>query len=177
MVAHGSKRAAGLHRHIRRLLPVASLVVVGLAVVVLVRDATRAADPAPADLKSNVIRWADARTTVADWGEMRRYFTGKTYATKNVLVAVAIVQPGKTVHKAHRHAEEEYLVIVEGSGTWTLRDKTFPAARGDILYVEPWVYHGVTNTGAEPLIFVVVRYNGKGVKVPPQPDERPNERP
>jgi len=167
---------------IRRLGPWLAVVVAGLAAVALVKDATRAADPAPAarpvpaDLKSQVVTWADARANVADWGEMRRYFTGQTFATKDVLVAVAVVEPGKAVHKAHRHAEEEYLVIVEGTGQWTLGEKTFPAARGDILYVEPWVYHGVTNTGTERLIFVVVRYNGKGVKVPPQPDKRPNER-
>lgn len=167
--------------NIRRLVPWMSLVVAGLAVVVLVRDATRAADaapsakPVPADLKSKVVTWDEARANVADWGEMRRYFTGTTRATQNVLVAVAIVQPGKAVHKAHRHAEEEYLVIVEGTGTWSLDGKEFPAKRGDILYVEPWVYHGTTNTGTEPLIFVVVRYNGKGVKVPPKPDDRPNE--
>lgn len=161
--------------HIRRLVPWVSLAVAGLAAVVLVRDATRAADPPAADLKSQVVTWADARANVADWGEMRRYFTGTTHATQNVLVAVAVVQPGKAVHKAHRHAEEEYLVIVEGSGTWSLDGKEFPAKRGDILYVEPWVYHGTTNTGTEPLIFVVVRYNGKGVKAPPKPDNRPNE--
>jgi hypothetical protein len=88
---------------------------------------------------------------------------------------VAVVQPGKSVHKAHRHAEEEYLALVEGSGTWSLDGKEFPAARGDVLYVEPWVYHGLTNTGDNPLIFLVVRYNGKGVPPPPQPDGRPNE--
>jgi hypothetical protein len=33
----------------------------------------------------------------------------------------------------------------------------------------------ITNTGETPLTFVVVRYNGKGVDVPPQPDNRPNE--
>jgi mannose-6-phosphate isomerase-like protein (cupin superfamily) len=133
------------------------------------------AEPETRVLKSQVVRFADAPTHVGDWGEMRRYFTGETFATKDVLVATAIVQPGKTVHKAHRHAMEEYLAIVQGSGTWSLAGKEFPAQRGDVLYVEPWVYHGVTNTGDEPLIFLVVRYSGKGVATPPKPDDRPNE--
>jgi len=135
----------------------------------------QAAEPAPNDLKSQVIRWDDARSHVADWGEMRRYFGGKTFATKDVLVAVAVVQPGKAVHKAHRHAHEEYLALVEGTGTWSLDEKEIPAGKGDILYVEPWVYHGLTNTGDQPLIFLVIRYNGKGVATPPKPDDRPNE--
>jgi len=178
-------------RHVRKLAGVAALVAAMVAGGVI-GYATRTAPAAPADaaaptakgapgagaagpLKSQIVRWDDARANVADWGEMRRYFTGQTGATKNVLVAVAVVEPGKAVHKAHRHAEEEYLALVEGSGVWSLDGKEIPAKRGDILYAEPWVYHGLTNTGETPLIFIVVRYNGKGVAVPPKPDDRPNE--
>jgi mannose-6-phosphate isomerase-like protein (cupin superfamily) len=106
---------------------------------------------------------------------MRIYFRGKTFATKDALVAVAVVQPGKSVHKAHRHAQEEYLVVAEGTGTWSLDGKESPAKQGDVLYVEPWVYHGLINTGDKPLTFLVIRYNGKGVDTPPKPDDRPNE--
>ena len=136
---------------------------------------TNAADDNPETLKSQVVRWDDAPSRLADWGEMRRYFGGQTFGTKDVLTAVAVVEPGKAVHHAHRHAAEEYLILVEGSGTWSLDGKEFPAEKGDMLYVEPWVYHGLTNTGGERLIFVVVRYNAKGVELPPQPDDRPNE--
>jgi len=87
-----------------------------------------------------------------------------------------LAPPRRLTCRAHRHAEEEYLVVARGSGTWFLDDKEFPAKLGDILYVEPWVYHGLTNTGDGPLIFVVVRFNGKGVKLPPRPDDnRPDE--
>lgn len=115
------------------------------------RWSLEAADPQPPLLKSGVVRFDDARVNQADWGEMRRYFTGETLGTKDVLTAVAIVQPGKAVHRAHRHAQEEYLILAEGSGTWSLDGKEFPAQRGDILYTEPWVYHGLTNTSSEPL--------------------------
>lgn len=130
----------------------------------------------PAVLKSQVVSWKDASARKADWGEMRFYFQGETAATKDVLVAVAVVEPGKAVHRAHRHAEEEYLVINEGSGMWQVGEKTVPARKSDILYAEPWAYHGLTNTGEEPLVFTVVRYNGKGVPVPPRPDSREDER-
>ncbi|MBN1420340.1 MAG: cupin domain-containing protein [Planctomycetes bacterium] len=134
-----------------------------------------ASDARPAPLKTAVVSWDAARSTKADWGEMRFYFRGETHGTKDVLTAVAIVEPGKSVHKAHRHAEEEYLVLVEGEGTWSVDGKETPAKRGDILYAEPWVYHGLTNTGSERLIFVVVRYNPKGIDIPTRPDDRPDE--
>ncbi len=134
-----------------------------------------AADPKPALMTSKIVGWEEAREHKADWGQMRFYFTGETAGSKNVLTAVAVVEPGKAVHKSHRHAEEEYLVLVDGSGTWSLAGKDSPAKRGDVLYVEPWVYHGLKNTGDKPLIFLVVRYSSKGVPTPPRPDNKPDE--
>jgi oxalate decarboxylase/phosphoglucose isomerase-like protein (cupin superfamily) len=146
-----------------------------VAVAMLVQGRTDAADEKPEPITSKIVGWDEARAQKADWGEMRFYFTGETSGSKSVLTAVAVVEPGKTVHKAHRHAEEEYLAIVEGSGTWSLNGKETPAKRGDVLYVAPWIYHGVTNTGDKPLIFLVVRYASKGVPAPPRPDNRPDE--
>ena len=156
---------------------IASLALCGsaLAVALAILHPTDAADDRPAMLKSQVVRFDDAASRVADWGEFRRYFSGETFGTKNVLTAVAIVEPGKAVHSAHRHAEEEYLILADGSGTWYLDGKEFPAQQGDILYAEPWVYHGLTNTGDERLIFVVVRFNSKGVDLLSKPDDRPDE--
>lgn len=129
----------------------------------------------PAMLESQVTSWAAASSHKDDWGEMRTYFRGETRGTKDAFVAVAVVEPGKAVHRTHRHAEEEYLVINEGAGMWQLGEKTFPANKSDILSVEPWVFHGLVNTGDKPLVFTVVRFNCKGVPPPPRPDAGPDE--
>jgi mannose-6-phosphate isomerase-like protein (cupin superfamily) len=160
----------------RRLrLILAAVFAAGLAAAIARETLSDAADPQPAPFKSQIVAFDAAKVHKADWGEMRRYFAGESFGAKDVLTAVAIVEPGKAVHKAHRHAMEEYLAIVQGSGVWSLAGRETPAKRGDILYAEPWVFHGITNTGVEPLIFVVVRYTAKGVVVPPRPDDRPDE--
>ncbi len=165
-----------MSKRVRTLVSSAVLCGAGFAAALLVMRPIDAADPEPARLKTQVVAWDDAPSHKADWGEIRTYFRGETPGTKNVLTAVAVVEPGKSVHPAHRHAEEEYLVIARGSGTWSVDGKESPAKLGDILYVEPWVYHGVTNTGDEPLIFVVFRYNPKGTEIPPRPDDQPDEK-
>ncbi|MHC4442193.1 MAG: cupin domain-containing protein [Planctomycetota bacterium] len=129
----------------------------------------------PATIRSKIVTWKDASSHKAEWGEMRTYFRGKTLGTKDAFAAVAVVEPDKSVHRAHRHVEEEYLVINEGSGVWQLGDKTFPARKGDMLYVEPWIYHGLTNTGDKPLQFTVIKFSSKGVKLPMRPDSRKDE--
>jgi len=145
--------------------------VVALTSLAGVVGTDRPAEP----LRSQIVRQDEARITKGDWGQMYRYFAGESFATRNALVAVAVVQPGKAVHRAHRHAQEEYLLLVEGSGIWSLEGKEIPAKAGDVLYTAPWVYHGLTNTGTQPLTFAVVRYDGKGVSPPPRPDDRPDE--
>jgi mannose-6-phosphate isomerase-like protein (cupin superfamily) len=162
-------------RQVRTAIASMALCGAGFGAALLAMRPTDAADTKLPLLKSQVVTWNNAQSHQADWGQMRTYFRGETYGTKDVLTAVAVVQPGKAVHRAHRHAEEEYLIVAEGFGRWSLAGKESPARRGDILYAEPWVYHGLTNTGQQPLVFIVVRYNSKGAKILPKPDDRPNE--
>jgi mannose-6-phosphate isomerase-like protein (cupin superfamily) len=120
-------------------------------------------------LRTKVIAAADARTEVADWGNFRIYFTGETRGTRDGVAGVADIKPGREVHPAHRHAEEEYLLITEGSGTWTVNDRVFPAKAGDMLYAAPWDLHGIRNTGTGNLKFVVWKWNAKAMPTPPSP--------
>jgi mannose-6-phosphate isomerase-like protein (cupin superfamily) len=136
-----------------------------------VAGAADAPDKAPPRIRTSVVPQKDAPAHRGDWGVMRPYFVGQTDATRNVFVATATVEPGKAVHHAHRHVEEEYLLITKGSGTWHLDGREFPAETGDMLYVAPWIYHGIRNTGTEPLEFVVFKYHGKGVPAPDRPDD------
>lgn len=128
-----------------------------------------AAGPTVQRQRSRKMSWDEAKSHVAKWGEMRTYFLGNTYGTTNMFTAMAVVKPGESVHPAHRHAEEEFLVLTKGSGTWHLDGNEFPAKEGDVLYVEPWKFHGLVNTSKEPLTFFVVRWNNQGVPPPSAP--------
>ncbi|HQH72345.1 MAG TPA: cupin domain-containing protein [bacterium] len=119
--------------------------------------------------RSGIVTWEQAKSNTGEWGEMRVFFEGETFGTTQNLAALAVIKPGQALHPAHRHAEEEYLVITEGSGVWHLDGKEYPAKKGDVLYTEPWVMHGLVNTGSEPLTFFVVKWNSKGVTPPPEP--------
>ncbi|MFB3787595.1 MAG: cupin domain-containing protein [bacterium] len=119
--------------------------------------------------RSGIVTWEQAKSNTGEWGEMRVFFEGETFGTTQNLAALAVIKPGQALHPAHRHAEEEYLVITEGSGVWHLDGKEYPAKKGDVLYTEPWVMHGLVNTGTEPLTFFVVKWNSKGVTRPPEP--------
>jgi len=122
-------------------------------------------------INSKVITRADTKRNTGDWGVMDMYTYGNTstYGTENMLTALADVLPGESVHPAHRHAEEEFLLITRGTGVWSLEGKQVEANIGDLLYVSPWKMHGLVNTGADTLTFFVVRWLNKGVASPAEP--------
>ncbi len=122
-------------------------------------------------ISSAVVTAKAAKTDDADWGSFSTYFQGETFGTKDALAGVAVIKPGQEIHPPHQHAEEEYLMVIAGEGTWHLNGKSFPAQAGDILYAAPWDIHGIKNTGKAALKFVVWKWNNKGVALPKQPVE------
>jgi mannose-6-phosphate isomerase-like protein (cupin superfamily) len=116
-----------------------------------------------ADQPSAIRAQAEARRADADWGTLYTYFDGESYGTRDGLAAVAVIKPGREIHPPHEHAEEEYLMVLEGEGTWHLNGRERRARAGDMQYAAPWDVHGIRNTGRTPLRFVVWKWNTKGV--------------
>ncbi len=120
-----------------------------------------------ADLPSQNLR-ADQGEVVASgaFGTFTKLLAGETRSLKDLLTGVARIEPGHEIHPPHQHAEEEFLYLAEGEGTWHLNGKESPAHTHDLLYTEPWVMHGLKNTSTKPLVFFVVKWNGKQLEVP-----------
>jgi mannose-6-phosphate isomerase-like protein (cupin superfamily) len=123
-------------------------------------------------LVSALVRVEDAVPTRGEWGEWRRYFRGDTHGTKDMVVLVVTLKPGQAPHPPHRHAEEEFMILAEGTGTWHLDGKDLPARKGDVVYAAPWTMHGLKNTGEAPLTYYMVKWDNKGVKAPEKPAEK-----
>lgn len=123
-------------------------------------------------IRSKIVAEADAHVTQYDGSLFRTYFYGETVGTQNAITGVAEIEPNNEIHPPHVHAEEEYLIILEGEGTWTLNGVSSPASAGDVLYVEPWDLHGIFNSGDKPLKFFIVRWNSKGLPVPERPGKQ-----
>jgi mannose-6-phosphate isomerase-like protein (cupin superfamily) len=118
---------------------------------------------------SAIVPQSQAKKEEFGWGALYTYFEGDSYGTRAALTAVAAIKPGQEIHPPHDHADEEYLMVVSGSGVWHLNGKDSPAQAGDILYAKPWDVHGIKNTGDTPLTFVVWKWQSKGVEIPAKP--------
>jgi len=122
-------------------------------------------------IDSKVMQRADTKRNSGNWGVMDVYTSGaSTYGTENMFTAIADVLPGESVHPAHRHAEEEFLLVTRGTGVWSLEGKNFEANTGDLLYAAPWKMHGIVNTASDTMTFAVLKWNNKGIAAPTEPD-------
>src|SRR5262245_25107038 len=110
-----------------------------------------------------LVRVEDAAPTHGAWGEWHRYFRGDTHGTRDMVVLAVTLRPGQAPHPPHRHAEEEFMILAEGSGTWTLDGVDIEARKGDVVYAAPWILHGIKNTGDGPVIYYMVKWSSKGV--------------
>ena len=99
-----------------------------------------------------------------------QYFNDETVGTSPSLVGMAVIQADKEIHPPHKHSDEEFLLVTQGTGEWNVKGKVFKAKAGDLLYAAPWDGHGVKNTGEEDLVFVVFKWQSKGVPVMSKPD-------
>lgn len=124
-------------------------------------DALGLGTPPQPILKTDVVSAESAARVQESWGDFLTYYAGQSDHIKDVLSGVAIINPGEEIHPPHAHEEEEFLMVLEGSGTWSVEGQDFPAKAGDILFAAPWDLHGIKNTGRTPLKFVVFKYNKK----------------
>jgi len=119
---------------------------------------------------TQVIAAQNATATEESWGVFREYFAGETAGVSELLSGTATIEPGMEIHPPHKHAEEEFLMVLEGQGEWTVGEEVFAANKGDMLYASAWDLHGIKNTGDAPLTFVFWKWNSKGLPVPPKSD-------
>lgn len=115
----------------------------------------------PAALTTQVVSGETAKTNQETWGTFLSYYEGQSDHLTDILTGVAIINPGEEIHPPHKHPEEEFLMVIEGQGTWSVKGVESPAVAGDILFSVPGEYHGIKNTGNTPLKFVVFKYNPK----------------
>jgi gentisate 1,2-dioxygenase len=79
---------------------------------------------------------------------------GKPYATPTLWAAIQYLGPREQAPE-HRHSQNAFRFVIEGSGVWTVVDGD-PVAmrRGDFLLTPGWAFHGHQNVTAQPMAWL-----------------------
>lgn len=65
----------------------------------------------------------------------------------------------KEASTPHSHDEEEVFLFLDGQGSMSIDGRTAPVTKGDMVYLEPFSAHTVTNVGDGLLSFLCIWWN------------------
>lgn len=105
-----------------------------------------------------VLHPSTARVTAEPFGDHVLYFEGPTNELSLMVAGSVRLKPGASPHPPHRHPEEEFLLVTEGTGEIFVDGKTVQAGPGSMMYCQGNDLHGIQNTGSEPMLFYYYKW-------------------
>lgn len=111
----------------------------------------------PGLMGSKVCDWEKLEVQKTAKGERRALFDSPTTTCENLEAHVTTLNPGETPHAAHRHPDEELIIVKEGTVEATINGVSERAGAGSILFFASNDEHGLKNVGDTPATYYVVR--------------------
>jgi quercetin dioxygenase-like cupin family protein len=108
-------------------------------------------------LASQVFEWDQTVAKVTKTGERRDFFDSPTATFAHLECHATTLNPGEVPHPPHRHADEELIVMKEGSVLIHLGGVPHPAGAQSVALFGSNDLHGMKNTGAVPATYYVLR--------------------
>lgn len=84
------------------------------------------------------------------------WFADKNFADGKT-VKLSVVAPHSATHPPHKHAEDEFFFVLEGTAQFYLNGKTKIVGPMTSLYCPSDVEHGISNVGDSVLKYLVIK--------------------
>ena len=72
---------------------------------------------------------------------------------------ISEIAPGKSSHAFHSHKGIEAIYIFHGHGIIEVEKQKHPLGSNEAIVMDATKAHGLTNTGTEPLRYMVIKTN------------------
>ncbi|MGL1959392.1 MAG: cupin domain-containing protein [Colwellia sp.] len=84
------------------------------------------------------------------------WFADKNFANGKTL-KMSVVAPHKSTHAPHKHIEDEFFFVLEGTAEFFLEGETRIAGPMTSFYCPSWQMHGIKNIGDTELKYLVIK--------------------
>jgi quercetin dioxygenase-like cupin family protein len=125
---------------------------------------TFAASPAKPIMHSTVFEWEGLKTEPTKAGSRRECFDARTATLDRFAAHVTTLNPGEAPHPAHRHPEEELMIVKEGTLEAVQNDKTHRVGPGGMIFEASNELHGLRNVGKTPAVYYVLKWIPPGME-------------
>lgn len=109
-------------------------------------------------MHSCVFPWADLKVSPTKTGERRSVFDAPTPTLSNLECHITTLNPGEAPHAPHRHADEELMIVKEGTLAAFQGDQTNIVVAGGIIFEASNELHGLRNIGTNRATYFVIKY-------------------
>ncbi len=106
---------------------------------------------------SAVFDWEKLTATPTKNGARRAILKGSTRTLKDLSVHATTVAVGEAAHGAHRHPDDEIVLVKEGTLEATIDGVPHRAPTGSVLFFGSNDLHGMRNAGDTPVTYFVIR--------------------
>ena len=109
-------------------------------------------------MRSRVFNWTDLKPEASKTGSRREVFDAPTPTLERLASHVTTLNPGQAPHPAHKHPEEELMILREGTLEVTLDGQPTRVETGGMIFCASNEMHGLRNVGTTPAIYYVVKW-------------------
>ena len=129
---------------------------VSLSIGVLVRSETPVMGP-------SVFDWNSIPAKQTKTGAVRQFFRAPTATLDELECHVTTLNPGESPHPPHKHADEELIIVKEGTLEALVNGELKRVGPGSVIFQASNQLHGLKNVGAGPATYHVIRWNSPGM--------------
>jgi len=120
------------------------------------KTATAIGTPVPGYSIANCVRPFDPAGVLTTTVGYQFWFADSAFAGGNT-VKRSVVGPHLATHAPHRHAEDEFCIVIEGAAEFYLDGNRNIAGPLTMCYCPSWHEHGISNIGDTELKYLVLR--------------------
>jgi quercetin dioxygenase-like cupin family protein len=134
------------------------LIVAAISVSTVITGLALAQSAGKPVMHSCFFNWADLKVIPTKQGERRAVFDSPTPTLSNLEFHITTLNPGEMPHLPHRHADEELMIVKEGTLAAIQGDKTNTVEAGGIIFEASNELHGLRNIGTNRATYFVIKY-------------------
>jgi XRE family transcriptional regulator, regulator of sulfur utilization len=121
--------------------------------------------PAAAVLGSTAVSWDEIQARPSGTGvtKAKQVFKDPTATLDELEMHVSTLPAGQSPHAAHKHPDEEIIVIKEGTVEALVNGEKKRVGPGSVIFQAANQMHTLQNVGTTPAVYHVIRWNSPGM--------------
>lgn len=114
-------------------------------------------------LTSAAFDWDKLAVKPTKVGAVRKVCQGPTPTLDELEIHITTLNRGEAAHAPHAHADEELLIVKEGTVEALVNGEWVRLGAGSIIFQASCIEHAIRNVGETPATYHVIKWNSPGM--------------